>query len=400
MALTLFRRSVPKFSSQSISNQLFGKSYKATATQRCVSIQQNLPFLLPVRAFHVSRNNHALPGLPVLAPLLVKLASPLSRFAAALAGRRAKIWWKNLPQEVRDKYLKHLKKNHLKKNIYPGVAGFCGCSFLYYVYHLQDTPLSGRRRFVMLSSNQLRDIADKESEFILQSFSEKILPVTDRRYKRVDRIVRRILQANNSKEVSALSWEVNVIDDDDVMNAFVLPNGQIFVFTGILNQVSNDHELAGVMGHEMAHAILNHGAEQISRTSFLNIFGLIVVTAIWALIPVDPVALVVHLLQDSMEDAVVHLPYSRLLENEADSVGLVLAARACYDVRHVPVFWERMYQIDKESGAEEIEWLSTHPSHASRVANINQLLPEALKKREEVQCPSVTRFWEGFFSFR
>ena len=395
MALTLFRRSVPKFSSQSISNQLFGKSYKATATQRCVSIQQNLPFLLPVRAFHVSRNNHALPGLPVLAPLLVKLASPLSRFAAALAGRRAKIWWKNLPKELRDKYL----RTHLKKNIYPGVAGFCGCSFLYYVYHLQDTPLSGRRRFVMLSSNQLRDIADKESEFILQSFSEKILPVTDRRYIRVDRIVQRILQANNSKEVRALSWEVNVIDDDDVMNAFVHPNGQIFVFTGMLNQISNDHELAGVIGHEMAHAILNHSGEKLSHKSFLNIFGLIVVTTIWALIPVEPVALLVHALQYSMEEVVVHMPYSRLLENEADSVGLVLAARACYDVRHVSVLWERMYQMEKESGEEDIEWLSTHPSHASRVANINQLLPEALKVREEVQCPSVTRFWEGFFSF-
>ena len=396
MALTLFRRSVPKFSSQSISNQLFGKSYKATATQRCVSIQQNLPFLLPVRAFHVSRNNHALPGLPVLAPLLVKLASPLSRFAAALAGRRAKIWWKNLPKELRDKYL----RTHLKKNIYPGVAGFCGCSFLYYVYHLQDTPLSGRRRFVMLSSNQLRDIADKESEFILQSFSEKILPVTDRRYIRVDRIVQRILQANNSKEVRALSWEVNVIDDDDVMNAFVHPNGQIFVFTGMLNQISNDHELAGVIGHEMAHAILNHSGEKLSHKSFLNIFGLIVVTTIWALIPVEPVALLVHALQYSMEEVVVHMPYSRLLENEADSVGLVLAARACYDVRHVSVLWERMYQMDKESGAQPIEWLSTHPSHESRVNNINQLLPEALKEREEIQCPALTRFWQGFFSLR
>ena len=392
MALTLLRRTVTKISSQPISNHLLCRSCKATTTQNSISKQQYLSFLSPVRAFHVSRNNHA---LPVLAPLLVKLASPLTRFAAVLAGRRARKWWKNLPQEARDKYL----RRH-KKRIYKGVAGFCGCSALYYAYHLQETPLSGRKRFIILSSYQLKEIADKVSNYLMESLSEKRLPVTDRRYIRVARIAQRILQANNSKEVSALSWEVNVIDDDDVMNAFVLPNGQIFVFTGILNQVSNDHELAGVMGHEMAHAILNHGAEQISRTSFLNIFGLIVVTAIWALIPVDPVALVVHLLQDSMEDAVVHLPYSRLLENEADSVGLVLAARACYDVRHVPVFWERMYQIDKESGAEEIEWLSTHPSHASRVANINQLLPEALKEREEVQCPAITRFWQGFFSLR
>ena len=191
--------------------------------------------------------------------------------------------------------------------------------------------------------------------------------------------------------------------DSDEVNAFVLANGKVYVFTGMLKAINNDNELAGVLGHEIAHAIMNHSAEMMSLSGFFNVFSLAVLTLIWTVVPSDMLAFGFSLAQNAVEDLLLNLPYSRKLENEADEVGLLLAARACYDVRYVPRFWHRMHLQDIAGGEAThpvFNWFSTHPTNASRVQQIDLLLPEALELRTYFECPELKEFYEASHMFR
>ena len=123
------------------------------------------------------------------------------------------------------------------------------------------------------------------------------------------------------------------IIDLPVENAFVLPGGNIFVFQGMLDLCQNDDQLAVILGHEMSHAILGHAAEQITRENFTSMVMLLPMAVLWALLPYDVLAVTCDWMMDRVTDLFLHLPFSRKMELEADKVGLVLAAKACYDVR-------------------------------------------------------------------
>ena len=331
-----------------------------------------LPQMLQNKHFHRSSVNSA---APIIAPLLVKLTTPLSRVVFLLLGRRFRKWWKSLPHEKKHKYVNTLIKN---RNRAMGTLGMIlGVSFSYYVYHLENTPFTGRKRFMILNNEQLEKVADVQWRNISRDLSEFRLPVDHPAHMRVYRVATQILNANISKEVKELKWGINVINNDEV-NAFVLANGQIYVFTGMLAIAANDGELAGVLGHEMAHAILGHSADHLSHAGFVNLCSTAILATIWAILPSDVLAFAASLIQSSIEDLIITLPYSRKLEKEADEVGLKLAARACFDVREVPKFWERMHSIDKHSIVQKNDWLSTHPSHENRVGWLTEWLPDAL----------------------
>ena len=338
--------------------------------------------------FHTSSS---LKVAPFLAPVLVKLTTPLSRLVVLLLGRRYRKWWANLPKDKKEKYIYSLTKN---RNRILGVFAACfGLSAGYYLYHLEQTPVTGRRRFMILSKDQLEEVANVQWRNLDVELAKHRLAINHPAHMRVFRIAKRILEANVSKEVNALKWEINVIDNDDI-NAFVLANGQMYVYTGMLKNVANDNELAGVIGHEMAHAILNHSAEHLSRSGFFNIFSIAVLAALWAFVPSDGWALIGSWLHSNVEDILITYPYSRKLEREADEIGLLLAARACFDVRHVPKFWERMQYREKDSIEQQTEWLSTHPSHENRVTWLVAGLPNALALRNEFKCPELTKFMD------
>ena len=259
------------------------------------------------------------------------------------------------------------------------------------MYHLENTPVTGRKRFMILNNEQLEKVADVQWRNISRDLSEFRLPVDHPAHMRVYRVATQILNANISKEVKELKWEINVINNDEV-NAFVLANGQIYVFTGMLAIAANDGELAGVLGHEMAHAILGHSAEHLSHAGFVNLYSTAILATIWAILPSDVLAFAASWIQSSIEDLIITLPYSRKLEKEADEVGLKLAARACFDVREVPKFWERMHSIDKHSIVQKNDWLSTHPSHENRVGWLTEWLPDALMLRQNLKCPELREF--------
>jgi predicted Zn-dependent protease len=164
-------------------------------------------------------------------------------------------------------------------------------------------------------------------------------------------------------------WQVNLLDDDATVNAFALPGGKMAVYTGILPVCGSETGLAVVMGHEIGHVVAQHGTERISSSlgmetflSYLNIGDYASLATIGL-------------------DLLVNRPFGRKQESEADEIGLIYMAMAGYDPREAITFWERM---ESQSGGQAPpEFLSTHPSHETRVQRLKEKLPEAMAKWRE-----------------
>ena len=340
---------------------------------------------LHVNSFHTSSSRKA---IPIVGPILIKLASPLSRLGAVLLGRQLRKWWRNLPENHRIKLFNDARRRGDK--ILIAIFGTLAICFGYYSYHLEENSLTGRKQLMIMNENQMREIAEREFTSLKNDMEGLFLPSNHPNHIRVYKVARRILQYNSMPEIVKRSWKVNVVDSE-IVNAFVLPNGEIFVMNGMLKTVANDDELAGILGHEMAHAILNHPAEQLSFSGFASIFNLIILTVLWTVVPTDGLAILFNWIESMLQDILIHLPYQRDLEKEADCVGLYLAARACFDVRKISNFWERMDKLEEDK--EKAEWLSTHPSHSKRAEWINDWMPQALEMRKANNCPDIAPFY-------
>jgi predicted Zn-dependent protease len=156
------------------------------------------------------------------------------------------------------------------------------------------------------------------------------------------------------------NWEVNVIGSKDV-NAWVMPGGKVAVYTGLAERLqASDEELAAVMGHEIAHALREHGRERVSQAMAQGI-GIAVVGAVLG------VSEGARDLTQMVLDVTFNLPNSRTDEQEADRIGVELAARAGYDPRAALTLWEKM---QKAGGGQPPQFLSTHPSPATRLADL------------------------------
>lgn len=190
------------------------------------------------------------------------------------------------------------------------------------------------------------------------------------------------LAAANNLEAQHLSrgfeWEVNVIQSDQV-NAFCLPGGKMAVYTGLVPVAQNADAMAAVMGHEIAHALLRHGAQRMAQQKLAQIGQ-----AAGALSGMDPQQQ--QMVMAAMGYGVL-MPYARKHENQADEVGLMLAAAACYDPREAIPLWERMDQ--QAQGQKPPEFMSTHPSGATRIGNLQSLMPKALEMRARSNCPPL-----------
>ncbi len=169
----------------------------------------------------------------------------------------------------------------------------------------------------------------------------------------------------------SFQWEVNVIESDQA-NAFCLPGGKMAVYTGLVPVAQNEHAMAVVMGHEIAHALLRHGAQRMAQQKLSQVGQMA-----GAMSGMDPQ-------QQQMIMAAMGygylLPYARKHESQADEVGLMLAAAACFDPRESVPLWERMSAAS--GGQAQPEFSSTHPNPGTRIANLEALMPKALEYRE------------------
>ncbi|XP_053710352.1 metalloendopeptidase OMA1, mitochondrial [Synchiropus splendidus] len=333
--------------------------------------------------FHTSSHNRALP-----APLIWMLLKPLQKITAIILGRSIRKWWVALPDNRRQ--LLREWAWHRRWQLSAVTGATLVIIVLLLLTHLDDTPVTGRTRLLVFSKENFTKLAEVTSEAYMQEFEQLLIPAKDPRHQVVERVVQHLSQRNKDfPGIADVSWTVHVVQSPEI-NAFVLPNGKVFMFTGMLEAVADIHQLTIILGHEMAHALLGHSAEQASLSHILDLLSILLLTAIWAVCPRDSLALLGQWAQGRLTELIFNRPYSRKLEAEADQVGLQLAAKACADVRSGPVFWQQMEIQDQLRGDPTVpEWLSTHPSHRNRVSQLERLIPQALELRESCVCPAL-----------
>lgn len=251
-----------------------------------------------------------------------------------------------------------------------------------FVYACATVPITGRRQLAMVSNQEILPLADKQYEQVLdtsklstnQQYVRMVKTVGSKIQKAVEQFM---AEKGQSEELAGFEWEFNVIEAPNTANAWCMPGGKVAFYTGIMPICKDEAGVAVVMGHEVAHAIANHGRERMSQGLLAN--GLLG-TVSGAMGQNPSLTQEVFMQAIGMGAQIGMLSFSRQHESEADRIGLIFMAIAGYDPHEAPKFWERMTQAG--GGAEPPQWLSTHPSHATRINDLNKAMPEAMKYYE------------------
>jgi predicted Zn-dependent protease len=247
-------------------------------------------------------------------------------------------------------------------------------------------PITGRESLQLVSNSQLASLGDQQYSDTLKKSKLSTDQANSAMVRKVGMKIANaaeafLRQSGYADQAGSYHWEFNLIEDDKTANAWVLPGGKAAVYTGILKYTQNETGLAVVLGHEVAHAIANHGNERMSQGLLTQLGGMALAVAV-SQKPAETQNLFMSAYGMGASVGLL-LPYSRLHESEADRIGLVLMAMAGYDPREAIPFWQRMGQ---EGGARPPELLSTHPAPQTRVADIQRYLPEALPYYEKARA--------------
>lgn len=241
--------------------------------------------------------------------------------------------------------------------------------------------VTGRKQLILLPETELQNMASQQyKQFLTQN---KVLATNvNKDAEMVRRVGTRIAyaigkyyeQQGKGDILNGYQWEFNLIDSKDV-NAWCMPGGKVVVYTGLLPVTQNEAALAVVMGHEIAHAIARHGNERMSQGVMQQLGGVALSVAV-ANKPAETQNL--FLQSYGIGSTVLGtLPFSRKQETEADKFGLIFSAMAGYNPNEAIPFWQRMAQVG--GGQKPPEFLSTHPSDETRIANMQKFIPEAMK---------------------
>jgi predicted Zn-dependent protease len=229
----------------------------------------------------------------------------------------------------------------------------------------QTVSQTGRSQFIVVSESQERQLGDEAYQETLKKTRLSTRNDWQAQLKRVGQRISAVADRPDYK------WEFNVIQGKDV-NAFALPGGKVAFWEGIMPIAQDDNGVAVIMGHEIAHALARHGAERMSQEMGAQAIGQILALGVGKVSPgLHEEFLKVYGLGASVG---VLMPWGRSQESEADQIGLTLMAKAGYDPAAAIAFWERMSKV---AGDKPPEFLSTHPSDQTRIAQIKAWLPEA-----------------------
>ncbi|HZL08586.1 MAG TPA: M48 family metallopeptidase [Prolixibacteraceae bacterium] len=239
--------------------------------------------------------------------------------------------------------------------------------------------VTGRNQLSLVPESQLQTMAISQYQTFLTE--NKVLSSGNRDAAMIDRVGGRIANAittyyNNKGQGSVLDgykWEFNTVDSQEI-NAWCMPGGKVVVYTGLLAVTQNETALAIVIGHEIAHAVAKHGSERMSQGLVQQLGGSVLEVAL-AQKPQQTKDLFMTSYGIGSQIGAM-LPWSRQQETEADQFGLIFAAMAGYDPQEAIPFWQRMSEV---GGAKPPEFLSTHPSDATRMRKLQEFMPEALK---------------------
>lgn len=263
---------------------------------------------------------------------------------------------------------------------------FAGYGVFYWFSNRTVDPYTGEKVLIdksldaadetALGLQAYREILNQEQAVDPNSqVARQVRSIAERLISRVDEVEADLAAERGLKPgnfAANFEWAVNVIQSDQA-NAFALPGGKMAVYTGLVPVARNQDGMAIVMGHEIAHALMRHGAQRMARGKLEQIGQMA-----GAASGMDP----------GMQQAVFQaygvtsaLPYARSHESQADEVGLMLAAAACFDPNEAIPLWQRMAEMS--GGQKPPEFASTHPSEESRIAHLQSLMPKALAYREK-----------------
>ena len=231
-------------------------------------------------------------------------------------------------------------------------------------------PETGRKRHVAMSNRE-------EALLGLQSYQQVLAQSesidSGQELEMIKRVASRLASATG-KAGADFEWQVSLIRSSQI-NAFCLPGGKVVVYTGILPITQNEPALATVLGHEMAHATSRHGSQRVLEQNLAQT-ALTGVAMSLSDMDYDKQRAVMGALGAGTQFGVL-MPFSRKHESEADAIGLLYMARAGYDPRESIRFWQRM---ENAGGAQPPEFLSSHPSHGTRIQQLEAEMPKALEE--------------------
>ncbi len=235
--------------------------------------------------------------------------------------------------------------------------------------------ITGRNQMLLFSQGELTSLSNQAYTEIMSTTS----PSTNRAQtamvnkvgEDLTQAVERYLKKNGwESSLEGITWKFDLVKSDQV-NAFCLPNGNIVFYEGIMKITNTPDLVAVVMGHEIAHALAKHGNERMSQEALVGVAGQALAAYVGS--ESQKSQMLFGLAFGVGSQLGVLLPYSRKHEYEADRLGLIIMAMAGYDINVAPGFWEKM--SDGKGGT--MEFFSTHPSDANRIAQIKKVLPEA-----------------------
>jgi len=251
-------------------------------------------------------------------------------------------------------------------------ATFVACS---------TNPVTHRKQLKLVSEQELQAMATQQ---YLQFLSENrvVSPSADKDAEMVRRVGSRVASAitkyyrdnNLSNALEGYQWEFSLVNNKEA-NAWCMPGGKVTVYTGLLPITQNEAALAMVMGHEIAHAVLQHGNERMSQGLVQQLGGVALAVAISSQ-PAETQNLFLNAYGVGSQVGVL-LPFSRKQELEADRYGMIWGAMAGYNPREAIALWQRMEKAS--NGQAPPEFLSTHPSAGNRISQLEKYMPEALK---------------------
>lgn len=240
-------------------------------------------------------------------------------------------------------------------------------------------PLTGRSQLNLIPSSTILSLSFSQYDEFLKENKVSTDKKKTAMVKEVGENIKNAVevyftQRGLTSELADYKWEFNLVEND-AANAWCMPGGKVVIYTGILPITKTEAGLAVVMGHEIAHALAKHGNERMSQAMLTQIGGLALSEALKKK-PEQTRAIWLSAYGLGSQVGVM-LPFSRLHESEADNLGLIFMAMAGYDPEEAISFWQRM-AAQKGSDAPP-EFLSTHPSDETRIADLKKLMPEAKK---------------------
>ncbi|CAK9441337.1 uncharacterized protein LODBEIA_P52060 [Lodderomyces beijingensis] len=269
----------------------------------------------------------------------------------------------------------------------------------FYIYNLHEAPYTHRRRFIWVPYWLETKIGDYSYRQIMAQYGSMIMPHSNPLYGRISSIMNRLLAtaiANDEnsaqkQHLRSLSWEINIIHNDRLPpNAFILPNGKIFIFSSILPICENDDGIATVLAHELSHQLAQHSSEQLSSQPIYMVLS----GVLYSLTGIS-------WFNDLLINGLFTMPASREMETEADHIGCEILARSCYNPQQAVQFWGRMESAEKRlsgmnggggGGGGALEWFSSHPATARRIHDIESWMPQLQEMRESSGCYEYGKF--------